>query len=79
MIRGADGGCGQYDGGNGAVLGAPMADPLELSAGATITFVGSPSHPHMSYEYGSEILVPDLVRPSSLPALLLRCSREDLV
>lgn len=44
------------------MLGAPMANPLQVTPGATITFAGNPSHPHMAYEYGSEILVPDLVR-----------------
>ena len=39
-------------------------DPLHFSRSAgLITFPASVSHPHMALQHGSEVLVPDLVRP----------------
>lgn len=54
----------QYDGGNAMVMGSTTGSPLVLTASTPVAFQSKArtSQPHMAYEYGSEILVPDLVR-----------------
>lgn len=35
-------------------------DKVHFGSPQVLSFAGNPSHPHMAYEYGSELLVPDL-------------------
>ena len=53
-----------YNTGNGRII-PTTSSPLEFDDSAAVITFPPPSdgvsHPHMAYEYGSEILVPDLV------------------
>lgn len=55
----------QFGGGNGVIV-PTEEDPTQFVADAPIITFGdvSTSHPHMALEVGSEVFVPDLVRPS---------------
>ncbi|KAH9920005.1 putative isomerase YbhE [Epithele typhae] len=50
-----------YNSGNGEIIPTVKGNPLEFSSDFTpIKFNAPVSHPHMAYEYGSEVFIPDL-------------------